>query len=455
MIKIYKLIVILLAVILLPTSCMVGPKYVRPEQQKAASYRFQPIDVDTLASVTNLKWFEMFNDTILTNLIIKGLENNYDLKIAVARIDKLNAQLGYSKSNLYPSFQYGGAVNSEESNYNPSTAGVSMSWELDFWGKFRHENNAVQNELLATQEARKVVLSNIVSNIAIAYFQLRNFDNQLDIAEQTLAIRQKSFDIINERFMTGYVSEVDKVQIEQQVAIAEATIPAIKRQITYQESNIAILTGQLSSEIKRGKSNTELQVMGDIPLSLPSSLLENRPDVKAAELLYIAANERIGGAEAMRYPSFNLAAMAGFASANLSDLFIGSSYTQSVGGGLFGPIFAFGKNKRRVEVYKYEAEQFKFRYQKTFLVAVTEVENAIQDIKMYNNEWEAITKQVNAAQINANLSNARYDSGYVSYLEVLDAERALFDSQLSLSQLSERKLSSLILLYKALGGGWN
>lgn len=453
--KIFKIIVVLLTLVVLPTSCMVGPKYARPEEQKAASYRFQPIDADTLASVTNLKWFDLFNDEVLTNLITKGLENNYDLKIAVARIDKLNAQLGYTKSNLYPSFQYGGTVNSNQNELNPSTAAVSMSWELDFWGKFRHESNAVQNELLATEEARKVVLSDVVTNIAIAYFELRNLDNQLEIAQQTLETRQKAYNIINERYISGYVSEVDKVQIEQQVAIAEGTIPAIKRQITFQENVISILTGALPSDIPRGKSNTDLSVNSEIPLSLPSSLLENRPDVKAAEYLYMAANERIGGAEAMRYPSFNLAAMAGFASANLSNLFLGSSYTQNVGGGILGPIFAFGKNKRRVEVYKYEAEQFKFRYQKTYLTAVTEVEKAIQDIKMYEEEWTARNKQVNAAQINVNLSNARYDSGYVSYLEVLDAERALFDSQLSLSQLSERKLTSLVNLYKALGGGWN
>ena len=373
----------------------------------------------------------------------------------MARIDKLNAQLGYTKSNMYPSFQYGGTINSAESNFNPSTAAVSMSWELDFWGKFRHENNAVKNEMLATEEARKVVLSDIVTNIAIAYFQLRNFDNQLIIAEQTLETRQKAYNIIYERFKSGYVSEVDKVQIEQQVAIAEGAIPKIKRQITYEENAISILTGQLPSDIPRGKTNAELQIVSEIPLSLPSSLLENRPDVKAAEYLYMAANEKIGSAEAMRYPSFNLAAMAGFASANLSNLFLGSSYTQSVGGGVFGPLFSFGKNKRRVEVYKYDAEQSKLRYQKTYLVAVTEVEKAIQDIKMYNEEWNARNKQVNAAQINVNLSNARYDSGYVSYLEVLDAERSYFESQLSLSQLTERQLSSMIYLYKALGGGWN
>lgn len=450
-----KVYIVIFLIALLPMGCMVGPKYTRPEDQKATAYKYEPLNADTLASVTNLKWFDLFNDDVLKDLIKKGLENNYDLKIAVARIDKLRAELGYSKSNLYPAIQYSANVNSGGDAFTPSTAGVSMSWELDFWGKFRHENNAVQDELLATEEARKVVLSDIVSNVATAYFQLRNLDNQLEIAQNTLETRQKSFDIINERFMAGYVSEVDKVQIEQQVAIAEATIPRIKREITYQENTISILTGQLPNEIPRGKSNTELQIVSEIPLSIPSALLENRPDVKAAELVSMASNERIGVAQAMRYPSFNLAAFAGFVSANLSDLFLGSSYTQNVGGGVVGPIFAFGKNKRRVQAYTQQALEDRLRFQKTFIVAVTEVEQALQNVKMYKEEWAARNKQVQAALTNYKLSSARYDNGYVSYLEVLDVERALFEAQLNLSQLSERQLSSMVQLYRALGGGWN
>ena len=458
MIKITKIISLFLLLTILPSSCMVGPKYARPEEQKVASYKFTPETADTLANVTNLKWFDLFNDEVLKSLITKGLQNNYDLKIAVARIEKLRAELGMSKANLYPSFQYGGTVNtgnSNSNNFNPSNVGVSMSWELDFWGKFRHENNAIQDELLGTEEARKVVLSDIVANIAIAYFQMRNLDEQLQISYHTLEIRQKSYNIINDRFNAGYVSEVDKLQIEQQVAIAEATIPRIKREITYQENVIGILTGQIPDSIPRGKSNTELRVSNEIPLSLPSSLLENRPDVKGAELLYKASNERIGVAVAMRYPSFNLAAMAGFASANLSNLFLGSSYVQSAGGGIFGPIFSFGKNKRRVEVNIQQAEEDKLFYQKTYITAVTEVNQSIQNIKMYKEEWAARNKQVLAAQTNYNLSYARYDNGYVSYLEVLDVERALFEARLNLSQLTERQLSSMVELYKALGGGWN
>jgi multidrug efflux system outer membrane protein len=433
---------------------MVGPKYKKPEQLKSDSYKNER-NLDSLASVTNLKWFDLFNDDVLKGLIQKGLENNYDLKIAVSRIEQFRAQLGYTKADLFPSFQYGATINSNDKYITPSTAGASMSWELDFWGKFRHENNAVKNELLATEEARKVILSEIVANIAIAYFQMRNFDDQLEITKHTLETREKYYQIITERFEKGYISEVDKVQIEQQVAIAEAAIPNIERQITYQENAIALLTGQLPSEIPRGKSNTELQIVSKIPLSIPSALLENRPDVKAAELRYAAANERIGVAQAMRFPSINLAAIAGFASADLSNLFLGSSYMQNASGGIAGPIFAFGKNKRRVEINRQQAEQFKFLYQKTYIEAVSEVEQSIQNVRTYQEEWKARNRQVQAALINFKLSHERYDSGYVSYLEVLDVETNLFNAQLSLAQLSERQLSSMVELYKALGGGWN
>lgn len=452
--KKYKIVVIILVLSLFPVGCMVGPKYKKPEQLKSDSYKNER-NLDSLASVTNLKWFDLFNDDVLKGLIQKGLENNYDLKIAVSRIEQFRAQLGYTKADLFPSFQYGATINSNEKYITPSTAGASMSWELDFWGKFRHENNAVKNELLATEEARKVILSEIVANIAIAYFQMRNFDDQLEITKHTLETREKYYQIITERFEKGYISEVDKVQIEQQVAIAEAAIPNIERQITYQENAIALLTGQLPSEIPRGKSNTELQIVSKIPLSIPSALLENRPDVKAAELRYAAANERIGVAQAMRFPSINLAAIAGFASADLSNLFLGSSYMQNASGGIAGPIFAFGKNKRRVEINRQQAEQFKFLYQKTYIEAVSEVEQSIQNVRTYQEEWKARNRQVQAALINFKLSHERYDSGYVSYLEVLDVETNLFNAQLSLAQLSERQLSSMVELYKALGGGWN
>ncbi|QBN17673.1 efflux transporter outer membrane subunit [Flavobacterium nackdongense] len=450
-----KIVVVILILAILPVGCLVGPKYKKPEEQSAATFRNGATNVDTLASVVNIKWFDLFNDDVLKGLINKGLSNNYDMRIAMARIERTRAELGYTKADLLPAIGYGATVNSNDKSFTPNTASATLSWELDFWGKIRHENRAVQNELLASEEGRKVILSNLVSDIAVSYFQLRDFDNRLIITQKTLETRQKAYDIINQRFKAGYVSEVDLMQVEQQVAIAEATIPAIKRQITNLENTISILMGQAPGPIERGKSSMELQVSNAIPESIPSILLRNRPDVNQAERLYMASNERIGVAQAMRFPSFNIAALAGFASGSVSTLFDGSSYLQNASAGVAGPIFNFGKNKRRVEIYRQIAEESRLSYQKTCVVAVAEVEQSLQNVKTYKDEWTARNRQVIAARKNLELSNARYYNGYISYLEVLDIERALFEAELSLSELTQNQLSSMVQLYRALGGGWN
>jgi multidrug efflux system outer membrane protein len=451
----FKKVVVILILAILPVGCLVGPKYKKSEVQNSEAFRNGPTSVDTLATVVNVKWFDLFNDDVLKGLINKGLANNYDMRIAMARIDRTRAELGYTKADLLPAVGYSGTLNSNEKNFLPSNASASLSWELDFWGKVRHENRAVQNELFASEEGRKVILSNLVSDIAVSYFQLRDFDNQLAISQKTLESRQKAYDIINQRFQAGYVSEVDLRQIEQQVAIAQAAIPAFKRQITYYENTISILIGQTPGPIERGKTNMELQVANTIPVSIPSILLRNRPDVNQAERTYMAANERIGVAQAMRFPSFNIAAMAGFANSSISSLFDGSSYLQNASASVVGPIFNFGKNKRRVEIYRQIAEESRLSYQKTCIVAVAEVEQSLQDVRTYKEEWEARNKQVLAARKNLELSNARYYNGYTSLLEVLDVERSLFEAELSLSNLTQSQLSSMIKLYRALGGGWN
>jgi outer membrane protein, multidrug efflux system len=450
-----KIIVVIVVLAMLPVSCLVGPKYKKPEEQSAEKFRHGPADVDTLSSVVNVKWFDLFNDEVLKGLITKGLENNYDMRIALARIDRTRAELGYTKADLLPAIGYNATVNANKKAFQPSYASASLSWELDFWGKIRHENRAVQDELYASEEGRKVILSNLVSDIATAYFELRDFDNQLQIAKQTLESRQKGFEIINQRFKQGYVSEVDNVQIEQQVAIAEAAIPSIERQITDRENTISILLGLAPGPIERGKTVMELQVANNLPVSIPSILLKNRPDVMQAEFNYMAANERIGVAQAMRFPSFNIAAIAGFASADVSHLFDGSSYLQNATASVAGPIFNFGKNRRRVEIYRQIAEESRLSYQKTCIIAFAEVEQALQNVKTYKAEWTARNRQVIAARRNLELSNARYFNGYVSYLEVLDVERSLFEAELSLSDLTESQLTSMIQLYRALGGGWN
>lgn len=453
--KHYKILVIVLIVVFLPIGCKVGPKYNRPTIENSPN-RFvnQAYNANVNDSVANVKWFDIFDDPVLKDLIKKGLDNNYDLRIALARIEQSKAVLGITKADLFPNIGFGGETNSKQNLAFPTTLGVNLSWELDFWGKIRHETGALRSELLASDEARKVIVSNLVANIASTYFQLRDFDNRLIITQKTIESRKKTDEIIGQRFEKGYVSQLDKVQVEQQVAIAEGTLQQVLRRITFLENSLNILIGQMPGPIPRGKWNYEQTVTTKIPIAFPSTLLENRPDVKRSELEYMAANERIGVAQAMRFPSFNIVAIAGFSSPDIAKVFDSRSYTQNVGGGVFGPIFNFRKNKQRVIFNQKIAEESKLNYQKSILNAVAEVENALVTVDTYNEEWNAAFRQTEAARTYLKLSQARYDNGYISYLEVLDAERSLFDSELNLSLLSQEKLSAVMQLYRALGGGW-
>ena len=312
----------------------------------------------------------------------------------------------------------------------------------------------MQNELLATDEARKAVLSELVAQIASTYFNLRDFDNRLRITQRTVESRKASYDIVVKRFEKGYVSELDKVQIEQQVALAEGTLQQIIREITYLENALQLLTGQVPGTVNRGPDNSGLVENLELPASIPANLLENRPDVKKAELTYKAAVDRIGVAKAMQYPSFNILAVAGYAQPDLMELFRPSSFTKSAAATVSGNVFAFGKNRRRVVLYKSLANEAELQFRKTFLTALTEVENALVQLKTFKAEWAAADKQTTAAQQYLKLSQARYEAGYVSYLEVLDAERTLFSSELNRSYLAQQKQIATVQLYKALGGGW-
>ena len=358
--KHYKILVILLIAVLLPVGCKVGPKYSRPAVEKnPQSYANQAADANVNDSVANVKWFDIFDDPVLKDLIQKGLDNNYDLRIALARIEQSKAVLGITKADLYPNIGYAGQINSKQTVAYPTSLVANMSWELDFWGKVRHETGALRSELLASDEARKAIVSSLVAEIASTYFQLRDYDNRLIITQKTIESRKKSDEIIGQRFEKGYVSQLDKVQVEQQVAIAEGTLQQVLRRITFLENSLNVLTGQMPGPIPRGKWNYEQTVAKQIPVALPSTLLENRPDVKKSELDYIAANERIGVAQAMRFPSFNIAAFAGFTSPDISKVFDSGSYIQNVGGGIFGPLFNFGKNKQRVVLNQQIAEESK------------------------------------------------------------------------------------------------
>ena len=449
-------------ILLLLAGCAVGPKYARPKTKNPNAYVQAPSMSD---SITNLKWWHVYQDTTLQKLIRVAVDSNLDLSIAIARVDEARAILGYNKANLYPFFDYslrGRASDFRTSSeqaaiaFTPNSVATlgNVSWEIDLWGKLRHANRAAYADMMSTDEARKSLYISLVAQVAELYFQLRGLDERLQITERTYKTRQEYLKIIALRFEKGEVAELDKLQAEQIAAAAQSQLFALERAIIATENAINVLLGQTYAPVARGLLNNQQQLPLDIPSGLPSLLLERRPDIRAAEQQLMAQTERVGIAVALRFPSLNLTGFLGVASPQISTLFSGDAFLGSVTGQLAGPIFRFNQNKRRVEAEKARAKQVGFQYEKTVLTAFAEVENSLTEIRTYRNEFSARQTQVAATEKSLMLSKALYDNGYTSFLQVLDAERELYNSEFEKSIALQSQLIATVRLYKALGGGW-
>jgi multidrug efflux system outer membrane protein len=454
--------IIVIASMLAVAGCAVGPKYSRPETKKPEQYVQAATKTD---SITNMKWWDVYQDTVLQSLIRTAVDDNLDLKTAIARVDEARAILGFNEANLAPFFDYSARGRASSFRDVSENAGVTfpnnslallgnVSWEIDVWGKLRHANRAAYADMVASDETRMSVYISLVAQVAELYFQLRGLDERLDITRRTNETRREYLRIITLRFERGEVSELDKLQAEQIAASSEAQIYSLERAIINTENALNVLLGRPYMTIPRGLANDQQQLPLDIPAGLPSELLERRPDIQTAEQQLIAQTERVGVAVALRFPSLSLTGFLGVASPEISTLFNSDAVIGSVTGQLAGPIFRFGQNKRRVEAEKAKALQFGFQYEKTLLNAFAEVENSLAEIRTYRNEFTARQTQVAATERSLLLSKALYDNGYTSFLQVLDAERELFNSQFEKSLALQYQLTSTVRLYKALGGGW-
>jgi multidrug efflux system outer membrane protein len=306
--------------------------------------------------------------------------------------------------------------------------------------------------MFATEFAHRGIMISLISEVANVYFQLLDYDNRLSISRNTLLTRQEYVNIIQERFNKGVVAEIDLNQAQIQEAIAAAAVPQYERLVAQTENALSILIGRNPGPIIRGDKLSEQVIPPDIPPGLPSTMLERRPDILEVEQYVAAQNAMIGVAQAMRFPTFSLTGLLGVASPDLT--LAAANMAWSVSGSILGPIFNFGKNKRRVEIERKRTEQAYLAYDQTVLQAFREVEDALIAVSTYDDEYFAVERQRIAAENAAMLSKARYDEGITSYLEVLDSERTLFDANLSASQVLQLRLNSYVLLYKALGGGW-
>ncbi len=455
--------ILLLAVF---AACKVGPNYKRSElAANKKSFVTPSNDNNTKDSIALLKWFELYNDNVLQDLLKTALANNLDMKLTLARIEEARENAGVVKANLLPSLGYQlGVSNSAASAnavdarlgmpYNNGFATVNLKWEIDLFGKIRNARTAAINTLNEQIELRKNLSVVLVAEVADNYFLLRDLDNRLSIAQRTLLSRKESLRINNERFAKGYNAELDLLQAQMQYAAVEAAIPGIQRQIILVQNGINLLLGRSGGEIARGKTNAEQNFVPSIPAGLPSQLLERRPDIKAAEFNLMAQTNRIGVAMANRFPTLSLTASKGIGSSELSSLINANSIYGSLAASLTGPIFAFKQNKRRVEIERQRAIQAQAIYEKTVLQAFLEVDNSLSNHFYLGKEFEARNVQVKAGKKALELSQQRFNFGYTSYLEVLVQENALFDAEIQESITLRQKHSALVNLYKALGGGW-
>ncbi len=446
-------------------SCKVGPtfKTQRTEIDSTAVYRYDSIQMAMTDSVLNISWWELFDDPVLAELIEIGLQENKDALIASVRIEQAMAQLGFTKADLGPKIGYNisaqrgntfaGAPSQGFNASNLFTGFGTLNWELDFWGKFRRANEAAKAELVATEHGQRTVQIGLIAAIATTYYQLLDFKWREFISRKTLELRQASLDIIQARYDSGIVAEIDLNQAQIQRAIAASAVPLFQRSVAQTENALSILLGRNPGTIVTGVELDEQNLPPDIPVGLPSMLMERRPDILEVESLLHAQTARIGVAVAQRFPAISLTGLLGVASNDISNL-TSNPAAFSIGGSLLGPLFEFGKNKRRVEIERKITEQVVYEYERTVIIAFQEVEDALVAISTLKKERQARIDHVAAAQNAQYLSSERYDKGVTSFLELIESQRQAFEAELSLSQTTQELFTSYVNLYKALGGGW-
>ena len=448
----------ILVALLLSGCTRLGPDFEEPLVETPESYRTEA-ELTELAD--DLQWWKLFDDPYLVSLVSMALERNRDIRIAVSRIAQSRAALGFTEADQYPRLDLDGAINRGNftgTGKSPNTDTSSyitapLSWEIDFWGKFSRATEAARADLIASEYGLKTVQLTLVSEVVSSYTQLLDFHRRLIISENTLKSRTDSLYIIQQRFDKGIIPELDVNWAQIEKEIAAAAIPQFQRSIAKTENSLSILLGKLPGAIEIQANMTERVIPPKIPVVMPAAILDRRPDITRAKFLLKAQTENIGIAEALRWPSISLTGTLGVANTDIGSLNVDGD-TWSLGGSLLGPIFDFGKSKRRVEIEEQITQQFLFEFENSVLNAFREVDDALVEITTYRLELAAVGRQLQAAK-NANLlSRERYNQGVSSYLEVLETERRLFSTALTLSETQQLYLNAYVNLYKALGGGW-
>ena len=420
-------------------------------------------------SIGDLKWFEVFKDLELQKLVRTAMIQNHDLRAAVARVDAARANLGLARSEQFPQFEVGGDLTSSRSSRNGELAiagqgGRSRSFgsvllnlltfELDIWGRLRQQTKAARADLRASEEDRKAVMTTVVGDVASQYFILLELDSELEIARRTLATRQDSLRLIKVRQQGGVATMSDVRQAEELVYQAAQTIPDTERLIAQTENQISLLAGNNPGAIARGRPLAEQEELPAVPPGLPSSLLERRPDIRAVEQTLVAQKALVSAAKKAFFPRISLTGLLGFQSDQLSSLFTGPSRAWTFVPQITQPLFTGGRLKSDVKFAKAQQQLALIQYQQTVQNAFREVSDALVQHRKFKQIRIQQGLLVETLRDRSRLAYARYEGGVATLLDALDAERELFNAELSLTQTKRNELLSLVQLYKALGGGW-
>ena len=442
------------------TAC-VGEPYSRPDLTVPSQYRFALAQSQAPADTL---WWAKFGDPTLDALVTEALANNEDLRIAAARVDQFQGAKVTTRAPLFPAVGYTGTTGEESRSelvYGPgagearnfSSAGLTAGWELDVWGRVRNLTAAADADWRASEADRRATVLQLVSAVVSGYVTLRSLDDQLATSERTLESRRQALDVFEKRYKGGVISKVELSQARSQYEVAAAAIPALEQRIARQENALSVLVGRNPGPVIRGKPLIDLGTPA-VPAGLPSELLTQRPDVVSAEQSLIAANARVSAARALYFPSISLTGLLGVASLDLDELFDDGSDTWNYSGSITGPVFQGGAvlgTNRQAEAQR---KQLLASYEKTVKRAFADVDDALIATQTTAERSAAQRRQVEALRDYARLARKRFEGGYSSYLEVLDAESSLFNAELLYSEGHRERLLAHVDLYKALGGGW-
>src|SRR6266545_4127555 len=466
----HRLITAVVALSLLSSSAMAQKKYERPAVNTPDTFR----GADAVApadqtSIGDLKWFEVFKDEELQKLVRTAMVQNYDLRLAVARINAARANVGLARSNQFPQVNVGADLTTTRTSANsgPSATGQAgrkrsfgevflslLTFEVDLWGRRKQQTKAARAQLASTEEDRKTVATVVVSDVATNYFNLLELDLELEIAKHTLSAREESLRIIKARQQGGLATMLEVRQAEELVYQASQTIPDTERLTEQTENQINLLLGNNPGPITRGASLSEQKELPAVPAGLPSSLLERRPDIRSAEQLLISENALVSAAKKAYFPTISLTGAFGFQSDSLSNLFSGPSRAWSFIPQITQPLFTGGRLKSNVNFEKAQREYALAQYQQTIQTAFSDVSNALvqyRRVKEIRTQQELLVTSLRDA---SRLAHLRYEGGVDTLLNALVADTSLFNAELSLAQTKRNELLSLVQLYKALGGGW-